>query len=125
MVKQGPEQESFKVQDKVDDTQTDSRTAEAFQLDAYARAGNDQATKQEPCTDKVVSPEVALSKVLPGIVERAARLPEALRQQVIASSEGFIDPTLLNIVKNPHEFKLGDQQDPQDVLAFLARVQDR
>lgn len=124
MAKQNPEQEAFKHRDNVDDTQMDPRTLEALQLEVYGKVGNDKTTKLESGTESVVSPEIALAKSLAGIAERAARLPDDLRRQVVANNEGFIDAALLSVVRNPYEFKLGDQQNPQEVLAFLAKVQN-
>jgi hypothetical protein len=124
MAKHNPEQEAFKHRDQVNDGKLDE-TSERLSLEANAVAGNDKIQpKAENFKIEEGSVEKALATLMAGIAEKAARLPQEMREQLVANNADFIRPELLAVVKNPHDFKLTDQQDPKAVMAFLARVQN-
>ena len=126
MAKHNPEQEAFKHRDQVNDGKLDE-TSERLSLEANAAQGNDkvsQKAEELKVTDGSDSIEKTLAQLMTSIAEKAARLPQEMRDQLVSGNADFINPALLAVVKNPQDFKLGDEQDAQSVKAFLARVQN-
>ncbi len=126
MAKHNPEQEAFKQRDQVNDGQQDD-ASQRLSLEANAAASNDkvsQKAEEFKVADGGDSVEKALVGLLTSIAEKASRLPQEMRDQLVAGNADFINPALLAVVKNPQQFKLGDQQNPEAVTAFLARVQN-
>lgn len=124
MAKHNPEQDAFKHRDQVNDAKMEE-ASQRLSLEANTIPGNDRVQpRAENFQIQDGSVEQALAKLMAGIAEKAARLPQEMRDQLVASSADFIRPELLAVVKNPHEFKLADQQDRESVMAFLSRVQN-
>lgn len=128
MAKNNPERDAFRQQgDKFNDSDSgDALASERLSREANA-AGNDKVSQKAEdfkVTDANDSIEKTLAGLLSRIADKAAGLPADMREQLVAGNRGFIDDRLLAVVENPHQYKLGDQQDPQAVKNFLARVQN-